>query len=221
MNATNLNDPLTSVIPTLEGRVLQVLARTDFPLSGSRVASFVTSGSNAGVRNALARLVEHGMVLSSSAPPAVLYVANRKHLMWDAIEQMVIASDTARLRLFRMVEGIVRSELGDDEVPYTSVALFGSTARGDNYPGSDIDLLLVTRNDSATDSNVDALVSRLISEVQDATGNEVNVYPASRARLDELVGSRDPMVASWIVDARTLVGPDITSRLKGGSWPAS
>lgn len=216
----DLNEPMTSVVPTLEGRVLQVLARTDFPLSGSRVASFIPSSSNAGVRKALTRLVEQGMVLSSSAPPAVLYVANRKHLMWDAIEQLVIASDSARLRLFRIIGGIVRELLGDQEAEYTSVALFGSTARGDSHPGSDIDLLLVTRNDSADDLKVDTLVARLIAEVQDATGNEVNVYPASRTRLDSLVKSGDPMVASWIRDARTLIGPEIVHRLKGGSWPA-
>ena len=161
------------------------------------------------------------MVLSSSAPPALLYVANRKHLMWDAIEQLVIASDTARRRLFRMIEGIAREELGDDEVRYTSVALFGSTARGDNYSGSDIDLLLGTRNASEADANVEALVSRVIKEVQDATGNETNVYPSSRANLDWLVKSKDPMVQSWIADARTLIGPDIVHRLKGGAWPAS
>lgn len=33
--ARDLNDPMMAVIPTLEGRVVQVLARIDSPLSGS------------------------------------------------------------------------------------------------------------------------------------------------------------------------------------------
>ncbi|KQY21395.1 hypothetical protein ASD16_19070 [Cellulomonas sp. Root485] len=217
----DLNDPITSVIPTLEGRVFQVLARTDLALSGSRVASLIPSASNAGVRTAIARLVDQGLVLSQSAPPAVLYVANRRHLMWDAIEQLMRAADSVRHRLSGIIYDVVRMELGVDEAAHTSVALYGSTARGDNRPDSDIDLLLVTRNDPAADERVDRLVSRLIGEVHGATGNETNIYPASRARLDWLVRNDDPMIASWIADARTLVGPDVGPLLKGGSWLAS
>jgi hypothetical protein len=68
----DLNEPITSVIPTLEGRVLQVLARTELRLSGSRIASLIPRASNAGVRVALSRLVDRGLLNGRSAPPAVL-----------------------------------------------------------------------------------------------------------------------------------------------------
>lgn len=217
----DLNHPITSVIPSLEGRVLQVLARTDLPLSGSRVATSVPDASNAGVRVAIGRLVAQGLVLSQSAPPAVLYVANRRHLLWPGIEQLVVAADGAMRALFDLAATVVREELGEDEAEHTSVALFGSTARGDNRSDSDIDLLLVTRDATYVGERVDSLVSRLIDVVQEATGNETNVYPATRARIDDLIRQADPMVASWIADARTFVGPDVVRRLKGGPWPAS
>lgn len=216
----NLNDPITSVIPSLEGRVLQVLARTDMPLSGSRIATFIPRASNAGVRVAIARLVAQGLVLSQSAPPAVLYVANRRHVMWPGVEQLMRAADGATRALFERVAVIVREELGEVEAAYTSVALFGSTARGDNRPDSDVDLLLVSRAVPGAEERVAALVSRLIFEVQEATGNETNVYSATRDDLDRLVRESDPMVTSWIADARTLVGPDVVHRLKGGAWAA-
>ncbi len=215
----DLNNAITAVIPTLEGRVLQVLARTDLPLSGSRVASFIPSASNPGVRLAISRLVGQGLVHAQSAPPAVLYTANRQHLLWPAIEQLVLAADGAMRALFDRIRDVVCDGLGADEAEHTSVALFGSSARGDNRPDSDIDLLLVTR-DQAEQQAVDALISRLIDDVQIATGNETNVYPASRAHFDRLVREADPMVGSWIADAKTFMGPDIVKRLKGGAWPA-
>ena len=42
----DLSDPISVVIPSLEGQVLRVLAHTTSPLSGSRIAELVTTGSN-------------------------------------------------------------------------------------------------------------------------------------------------------------------------------
>ncbi|GAA4626528.1 nucleotidyltransferase domain-containing protein [Cellulomonas oligotrophica] len=217
----DLNDPITTVVPTLEGRVLQVLARTDLPLSGSRVASLIPSASNAGVRVALGRLVDGGIVMTEAAPPAVLYVANRRHLLWDAVERLVRATDGAVGALAARLAAVVRDVLGEPEASATTLALFGSTARGDNRPGSDIDLLLVHSDAVGATEQADRLVSSLIEEAQAATGNETNVYAASRGRIDRLIEERDPMVESWVADARPLFGPDVLRRLRGGSWPAS
>jgi len=217
----DLNNPITAVIPSLEGRVLQVLARTSMPLSGSRVATLIPSASNPGVRNAIGRLEMQGLVTSRPAPPAVLYVANRRHLLWPAIDQLMRSVDGVLQALTDLIASVVRDELGADEAHDTTVALFGSTARGDNRPDSDIDLLLVTRSGEDTDDRISSLIVQLITQVQDATGNETNVYATSRSRLDDLVTNDDPMVASWRADARTLVGPDVVARLNGAPWPAS
>lgn len=217
----DLNDPISAVIPSLEGRVLQVLTRTTMPLSGSRVATLIPSASNAGVRNALRRLEDQGLVLSTLAPPALLYVGNRRHLLWPAVEQLVGAVERMPQALTDLIATTVREELGATEAARTTVALYGSTARGDNRIDSDIDLLLVTASDEEDEERISSLVIRLITDVQHATGNETNVYVASRRRIDELRTDGDPMITSWQADARTLVGPDVVARLNGGPWRAS
>jgi hypothetical protein len=56
----DLSDPISVIIPSLEGQVLRVLAHTTTPLSGSRIADLVTTGSNPGIRTALGRLATPG-----------------------------------------------------------------------------------------------------------------------------------------------------------------
>ena len=62
----DFRNPINGIIPSLEGQVLRVLARTTTSLSGSRIAELVTTGSNPGVRTALTRLacneVDHAIM---------------------------------------------------------------------------------------------------------------------------------------------------------------
>jgi hypothetical protein len=57
-----MSNAISTVIPSVEGPVLQVLARTDMPLSGSRIASLIPNVTVEGVRRALHRLVASGLV---------------------------------------------------------------------------------------------------------------------------------------------------------------
>ena len=66
--------------PSLEVESLAVLAGTTKPLTGRQVARMVRHGSDRGVRLALNRLAEQGLVDTLEAPPAVLYALNREHI---------------------------------------------------------------------------------------------------------------------------------------------
>src|ERR1035437_8264153 len=56
----DLSDPISVIIPSLEGQVLRVLDHATTRLSGSRIADLVTTGSNPGIRTALGRLATPG-----------------------------------------------------------------------------------------------------------------------------------------------------------------
>lgn len=212
----DLSDPIGDVIPTLEGRVLQVLARTDLPLSGSRVAAFIPSATREGVRLALNRLVRAGLVNSRPSPPAVVFSANRRHLLWPAVARLVSDTDQiVHLLKTRIVEMTAR-QLADAS-SCTAVALFGSVARGEARPDSDVDLLVVTPDEVGDDAG-EALVAALIDEVQAATGNQCNVYAVRRRHFDDLIRTGDPMIASWDREALTVQGPDIRRRIRGATW---
>ncbi|NTW42405.1 MAG: hypothetical protein HGA44_21440 [Cellulomonadaceae bacterium] len=215
----DLTHPISSVIPSLEGRVLTVLARTSQPLTGRRVAQLVPDASRSGVQAALNRLVSHGLVVAEPYGHAVFYAANERHLMWEAVHALLQAAEALPRRLRELVRAEVESTLSQDEAAQTTVALYGSVARGTGTPESDVDLLVVTRH-AEPDKDVEALVLRLIEDIPAATGNTCNVYLATRRDIDELVARGDPMVGSWLDDAEMISGPDICAPLEGAPWPA-
>jgi predicted nucleotidyltransferase len=208
----DLSDPISVVIPSLEGQVLRVLAHTTAPLSGSRIAELVTTGSNPGIRTALGRLVRHGTVLARRSGPSILYTANRDHLMWPRIEHAVQAADTLLVTLQDRVADLARAHLGQFDAEHTTVALFGSVARGASTLDSDIDIVAVFP-DSVDASTIEQLVDAVTAGVERWTGNSCNVYDVTSTRLAQLIAAKDPMIESWAADARTFLGPDLRQRL--------
>lgn len=159
----DLSSPIQSVIPGGRGEVLAVLARTDRPLTGRRVAE-LTDGrlSQKGTNLALRALARSGLVLVEAHPPAKLYRLNRSHLAAPSIE----ALSTLRDRLIAaMIEHIDFWEIRAE-----GAWLFGSAARGDGGEGSDIDVLLV-RPETVEETVWDAQVERFATAVRTWTGN--------------------------------------------------
>ncbi len=130
-----LQDPLAVVAPTLDAPVLAVLARAEQPFTGRQVHQLSQRGTEQGVRNALERLVRQGIVLRSQVGASYLYSLNRRHLA----APHVVALATLRDELFERW----RQQIGQWPVQPRVVVLFGSAAKGDMRPESDIDLLIV------------------------------------------------------------------------------
>lgn len=132
----NLSDPIGTVIPSAHGPVLEVLARTDVPLTGRAVAA-LTEGrvSHARTRQVLLDLVASGLVSAQEAPPARLYRLNRQHLAADAVTALASLRSTLLDRM--------RANCRSWVIPARAVWLFGSLARGESTGSSDIDVLVV------------------------------------------------------------------------------
>src|SRR4051794_39129748 len=80
--------PIRTVVPSLEGPILQVLANAIHPLTGREIQRTAGTGSPSGVRQALERLVAQGLVRAAAQSPAIFYSANREHLAWPAVEAL-------------------------------------------------------------------------------------------------------------------------------------
>lgn len=164
-------------------------------------------GSEAGVRNALNRLVHQGIVHASPAGSAVLYVANREHIAWPAVQVL------AGLRCELLAR--LRTALGDWDPRPRTAALFGSVARGDGNADSDIDLLLIRqRRARVEDEAWQAQISRLREEVTAWTGNTLQVYDLGSADLERSISARDPLVTAWRADSITVCGTDLRGLLR-------
>src|SRR3954451_20512293 len=87
----------------LEGEVVSVLAKTTRPLTGRQIARLAEHGSDRGVRLALNRLAEHGLVETMEARPAILYTLNRQHIA----APVALALVDLRGELFARIQGAI------------------------------------------------------------------------------------------------------------------
>lgn len=187
--------------PSLDGPVLEVLARTTRPLSGRQIHRLAGTGSEAGVRRVLRRLADTGLVHVLETGNSLLYALNPLHLAADAVMQL-----TGLRGVF--FDGL-RAEIGEWEVRPVHASLFGSTARGDSRADSDVDILLIRSEQIAEDelrwAGQTALLSRHIVEL---TGNRAQLYDIDLAGLRNHIRAGESLVAAWQRDSLTLYGPE-------------
>jgi len=193
--------PIRSIIPSLEGPVLSVLAGTTAPLSGRRVAT-LAGASHPAATACLGRLARAGVVTASPQGPSILYTANRQHLAWPAIEALA-SLRTTTLELLR----VTTSEW---EVAPEAAVVFGSFARGEGDEHSDIDMVLVRPagldEDPARLRQWHEQLSALGDIVQRATGNSVQLLDEDLQKLRRRLDANDPIVTSWEQDGIQLTG---------------
>lgn len=200
--------PLRSLIPTLEAEVLTVLAGTTAPLTGRRVAELAARGSQPGVQRVLDRLVGHGLVTAQPAGAARLYVLNREHLLAGAVLEATATRRRLRDRL--------RDRIADWQVACEHASLFGSVARGDAGPRSDIDVLVVRPDDVPADSqHWQRQLGALEEDVALWTGNALAVFETSPADLARAVDAEEPLLQSLKNEGLHLAGRRLHMLLEG------
>jgi hypothetical protein len=201
----DVSHPIRSIIPTLDGPVLEVLAATTRRLSGREVHRLAGRGSVRGIQLVLARLVAQGLVDAEEHTGAILYAANRAHLAWPAIEHLA----GLRAELF----GRIRDAAAGWPIQPLHVSLFGSAARRDGDASSDVDLLVVPP-DSVSDRDAwQDQIDVLRDDVRDWTGNRCQVMVVERRRLADHVATADPLVDGWLADGVLLVGAPLRAIL--------
>lgn len=195
----------------VSGPVLSVLWRAGRPLSGKRVHELAGVGAYSTVRAALLRLVEHGIVTADRAGGSVMYVLNRDHLTYPALDAALRATtpwDALRTR----TAALVGTHYPEGGAGSPTVVIFGSVARGDARLDSDIDVLLVVP-DSESDA-AQRLADALTDRFRTWTGQPAHVYLTTQDRLLVAARASDPVIASFRQDGVLLTGPQLT-------WPTA
>lgn len=208
----DLSSPISSVIPSAHGAVLAVLARTHEPLSGRQVAA-LTNGrfGQWRVNEVLGALADAGVVLRESRPPAKLYRLNRDHVAAGGIEAL---ADQWEVLLSRL-----RAEVAGWKIPVEAAWLFGSAARGEAGPDSDVDLLLLKppasehRGSKAEDS-WQAQLDTLTEHVHAWTGNSCEVLELTMVELRDAVERDDRLVRDLRDHALPLAGREVRALLR-------
>jgi hypothetical protein len=176
-----LNRPLATVTPTLDGDVLAVLAQQEVTFTTGQLHRVLNRYSEEGIRKVLRRLARQGVVHSERVGNAYSYRLNREHLAAGPIIELSRLAHTLLQRL--------EDRLAGWAFPPTYAAVFGSAARGTMTEDSDLDLLLVRADDTPVDI-WDEQVGELIADVTRWTGNDtrpleytVSELTAARAEL--------------------------------------
>lgn len=168
--------PFRVVTPTLEGDVLALLARAEEGFSGRQLHRLLGRASEPGVRKAVERLVDQGIVRRQEVGRAKVYRLNRQHVAAAHIEGLAELRTTLISRLRATLKGW-------DEPPFAAI-LFGSVARGEATPQSDLDLLVVRDRGVDEDSPVwVGQLSELEREATEWTGNDARILEYGVAEL--------------------------------------
>jgi predicted nucleotidyltransferase len=190
-----LHRPFEAVAPTLDGTVLLVLARADAAFTGGDLARLIPNASADGVRKAAQRLVTQGVVTLERVGRAYTYRLNREHLVADAVVEIARARERFDERVRAHVEGWAN--------PPESVLLFGSAARGEMHPDSDLDLLVVADHSDGTDE----AVNELAAAVTTWTGNDARIVHLSPQEVREAFRAGDALMNELLADGQALYGP--------------
>lgn len=182
----NLGHPLSSLVTTLSGQVLEVLVNTSYPLSGREVTRLLRrEASQQGVQNALDQLADHGLVEQVTAGGSILNTLNRSHIL----APFIIGIVNLRGELIDQIATIV-----SEEAPEVRRALlFGSLARGSADKRSDIDIALVWPDQESEDKAEENIASR----IDKLTGNACNLLHYTTDEFDSLA-ERAPELYSAI-----------------------
>ncbi|MEV0288905.1 nucleotidyltransferase domain-containing protein [Kribbella sp. NPDC050820] len=158
------------------------------------------TGSERGVRNALHRLAETGLVDATAVGPSVQYTLNREHVAAAAVLELT----SLRPRLFDRF----RASIDAWAIKPEHASIFGSAARGDGNLDSDIDLLIVHRFDKPSAAWEEQL-SELSSQALRWSGNYLQTYVLSTDGLLAHLEAAEPIVDDWKRDGVRIHGPEI------------
>lgn len=204
----DLSHPLATLLPSADAGALAVLAGTESPLTGRRVAELAGERSHTSTLRALNRLVEQGIVHVQEAGRAKLFSLNRDHLLTPALLDIANATSSIRGRLSAVIDGW--------QVACLHASLYGSVARGEAGRSSDIDLLVVRPGRlSAADREVwDGQLAELEHLVFAWTGNPLSWLDTTRTDLLRAQAAGEPIFQSWQGDAILLVGRPLAALMK-------
>lgn len=191
----NLGHPLSSLITTLSGLVLEVLVNTSYPLSGRHVMRLLRrDASQQGVQNALDELAAHGLVEQVSAGGSILNTLNRGHILAPYITGIV----NLRNELIDRIANVVAEEAPEAR----RAILFGSLARGSADEENDIDIALVWPDEESqenTDENIAVRVDQL-------TGNACNLLHYTVEEFGSLAERAPELYAALESEGIDLIG---------------
>ncbi|TAM68369.1 MAG: nucleotidyltransferase domain-containing protein [Microbacteriaceae bacterium] len=205
----DLSHPEYAVLGEDRARVLHRLFVLAEPVSGRRIHQLSGVKTLRTTQRILDDLVSVGMVDMRSIGSANAYEANRDHVMWGPIEEVLAVPAATEQRITEILRDTI-----DDRA--AGSALYGSFARGEAGTHSDIDLFIVWNEGVSEDVQADIL-HEVAERIRRLTGNQAQLFAITRPELERLIANDAPLIHSLRNDARRLTGVEIKRLLQGRS----
>lgn len=196
--------PLDAVLgSTAKVRILRALLPMTAAASGAEVRSLSGVRSVGGMWTALEELTDLGVLQRDDTRRIQLFRVNRDH---DLVAPLAALFDAESRRMTRLRNALQEILDGGAVRKHTlSIILFGSNARGDARPASDLDLLVVTGGESQVERVLQVLIAG-IPEIQRRFGVRASPYVMEKARVRERFRDGDPLMQNVLSEGRTLYG---------------
>ncbi|MDI6819974.1 MAG: nucleotidyltransferase domain-containing protein [Candidatus Hodarchaeaceae archaeon] len=144
------------------------------------------------VNRAMPKYVNYGVVNVRTVGKANIHTLNSGHYIVEQLGSLFQAEEGAKLELKRLLKEAFRSDGG-----VISLAIFGSIAKGEEEPTSDIDVFILTRDKEGAKK-------RLEKEVMGRFGNVISEYILTPKEFEER--RETPAVKEIVARGEFIVG---------------
>ncbi|HET7230904.1 MAG TPA: nucleotidyltransferase domain-containing protein [Longimicrobium sp.] len=209
-----LTDVLNAVLgSTAKVRILRAVLPLTSPVSGREARELAGVRSQSGAQQALGQLAQLGILAEERIRGARLYRVNRQHHLHPCICALFEA-EQQRVSLLR---DLVKQELESKGLLSSVhfVVLFGSVARGDARPDSDVDLLVVTGT-ARTNARVDGALQAVAERAEHTLGVRLSPLVMALPRLRRRYRSGDPLLHNIAAEGRVLLGSSLREMVGTG-----
>lgn len=196
---------------TTKVRLLRALLPLSSPVSGREAERLAGTRSSRASRQALEDLVSLGVLHRAHVGRTHLYEVNPGHDLVGPLQALFTAEAGRMERLWDAVAQAVHGAGCSEEV--RGVILFGSNARGEAGPESDVDLLVATSSDRP-DPHLENALREAETSLRESTGLSISAYVVPAERIRERYRAGDPLMMEIERDGRRLFGDSFEEILR-------
>lgn len=165
----------------LKLRIMRLFCTTGGEYTGREIAR-LTGYSQTYALRALSDLEANGLLFRRDVAKAHLYSLNEEHMLVGELSKLF---DLERSALEKVAQHI-KEELGED---LDSIIVFGSVARGEERPNSDIDMVLTLKDGSRT--VVESKIGSVSNASVAASGSPISPVLITETELEKIRAKKD------------------------------
>ena len=154
----------------------------------------------------LAELKKEGVLTSHEYGRSLVYSLNYGHYL---VDQVLLPLFRHEHDVLGEIKAIVDNKF---KFPYESIILFGSMARGDEHPGSDIDLLVVVKNQKDMVMAEEDILN-INAHVVKKFGNQLSPYILTKKEFALKYKNKESLVLKIAKEGEVLSGKLISELL--------